>query len=115
MYKMMEAEIAASSWFDDLAKQYLEEERLKNEMHDLKAESLTRLSKIVHPEFTEEFAKILSYGWANCEPEAEKIAYFLNLEQKHFLSVDDNLEGLKDHFAEQNQQSYDFDLEGSYD
>ena len=69
---------------------YQEQERkswLSNEMHFFKSEALVRLNKVVHPQYAEEFAQILSFGHFEDMPEAKKIAETCNLENLHFLAI----------------------------
>jgi hypothetical protein len=76
---------------------------VKNEMHTLKQEAFDRLSLMVHPNYVEDFAKILSYARDNIS-EGEKIIDLCNLSNLHFLAIEDAF----DEFDKEMRDTYDF-------
>lgn len=79
-------------YYDNMAKQQTWLEYAEKEMHKTRKKALDKLSKIVHPEMAEDFAKMLAYGWRENLTESEKIARELGLGHKDFCAIELNLE-----------------------
>lgn len=63
---------------------------LYERINEQQAEIKTKLSKIVRQDSVEDFAKILAAAYLSDNCEAMKIAEELDLDQEHFISIDDN-------------------------
>lgn len=79
----------ASDYYDRMALLEFRENIILEKMHDYKSQALDKLRSIVHPDYLEDFAKLLSYAEFDESPHAKSLADKLNLNKLHFLAIDE--------------------------
>jgi|SRR5687767_544732 len=68
---------------------------IEREMDDYKMDAINRF-KIIHPNFAEEIASTIAFGYDNDLPEASKIVHYLFLNEKHIASLNNDLEKMRE-------------------
>lgn len=71
---------------------YLCIDEIENEMYNRRTAFLSKLGKIVHPEYQNEFASILHYSWQENLPEADKIIEDLDISPIEFVAFIEDVE-----------------------
>ena len=73
----------------------IEEESLgwiKEEMYECRASAERKLSALVHPDYSEDFARILCTAWNCNDSDANFIAEKLHLSRKEFVAIERDIE-----------------------
>lgn len=83
------------------------EEIVEKEMQRTKERALRKLSKLVHPTINREFCDILIFAWMESQESAEKIANLLDLGKMDFLAIQEDVDGFREEFLE-NQEALNF-------
>lgn len=82
------------------------EHEINTEMHNRRLEAINRLSKIVHPRYVDQFAKILYYSWQENLAEAETIADAVDFYPIDFCAIAENVNEFKDLLLIERESSY---------
>jgi len=85
----------AARHFSSMAQEMSYENYIEKEMYNQKRTALAKLKSIVHPEYLEEFAKIISFAHSEGLPEAEKISDLLFLSQQEFAAIEEDVSKMK--------------------
>lgn len=79
---------------------------LQNRMQQCKQECLDALAGIVHPDYINKFAGVLSYAYEQDDIDAHNIASELNLNHLNFLAVLDLEKDFENALFEQQEREY---------
>lgn len=79
---------------------------VENEMQRCKDAFCRRLSCIVHPEYVNDFARILTHCWFDSVLSAEIIANKLDLTKLDFLAMADYFQPFKQEFLNEQAQNF---------
>lgn len=80
----------AHEYFMEESKKYAAQQFLEDEMSRHKTEAIKRFYILSHPNYAEQLAVTIAFGYNNSLPEAEKIVDKLRLEDKHIASLLDD-------------------------
>lgn len=82
---------------------------LERELESQRCQAFAKLSTVVSKNHIEQFAKILSYGWAEECPEALKVAKELNLDKKDFIAIANDEKAFEKLMLEEMEYNVDAD------
>lgn len=74
---------------------------IKMQMYKYKDQALTKMIKIIHPAYVDQFAAILHYCWQENLPEAEKLAESLYLYPVDFAAISEEPEEFSEEYRKE--------------
>ena|SRR6185436_15479003 len=83
----LDPELWAEQYFMEESRKYAAQQFLEDEMRRHKTEAVKRFYVLTHPNYAEQLAVTIAFGYNNSLPEAEKIVDKLHLEDKHIAAL----------------------------
>lgn len=77
---------------DELYEEDIRLSKIKEEMYEARKTAETKISAIVHPEYVEDFSRILCTAWNTNDVDANFIAEKFDLSRKDFVAIEGDLE-----------------------